>query len=475
MLKRSLLACALLPLWAPAHATPELDALRAEILAMKSQYESRLAELENRLKQAEAQPAPQAAAAPSDRHGQVGAGTSFNPQISVILDGVYFNDNKKGESIELFEHLDGINHSHDHEGHSHAELERGFNLRETELAFSATVDPYFDANMFLAVDSGGGVEVEEAYFDTRSLPAGLKLRGGKFLSGIGYANSQHPHSWEFTDSTLPYRTLLGEHGLMDTGMRLTWLPKTGNVYTLLGMELFQGDEQLIAGAGEELPEDIAGSGFGGLADSKAGPRLTTLYAKIAPDLGDDHALQFGLWGAKGRQLQEVHDHRADDPTAAVHGLEGDAQAWGADLVYKYDAPGAYGQGDFSLVAEYLRANKDLHVAYHQTDAALLGAQRDFTQDGFYIQGVYGFAPRWQAGLRYDVSGLTNELDRGSSVTKWDQSDRWTLALTHRFSEFSLLRFQASTADLSVDGDKERANQFFVQYQHSLGAHGAHGF
>jgi hypothetical protein len=26
----------------------------------------------------------------------------------------------------------------------------------------------------LAVDSGGGVEIEEAYFDTRALPGGLK-------------------------------------------------------------------------------------------------------------------------------------------------------------------------------------------------------------------------------------------------------------------------------------------------------------
>lgn len=474
MLKRSLLACALLPLWSTAHATPELDALRSEIQAMKSHYESRLAELESRLKQAEAQPVP-ATTTTTDRQGQVGSGTSFNPQISVILDGVYFNDNKKGESIELFEHLDGINHSHDHEGHSHAELERGFNLRETEIAFSATVDPYFDASLFLAVDSGGGVEVEEAYFDTRSLPAGLKLRGGKFLSGIGYANSQHPHSWEFTDSTLPYRSLLGEHGLMDTGVRLSWLPKTGRYYTQLGMELFQGNEQVFASAGAALPEDVAGTGFGALADTKSGPRLTTLYAKLAPDLGDDHALQFGLWGAKGRQHQEVHDHRAEEPTAQVNGLQGDSTLWGADLVYKYDAPGAYGQGDFSLAAEYLRANKDLKVAYHQSNAALIGATRDFTQDGFYLQGVYGIAPRWQAGLRYDVTGLTNEVDRGTSTTQWDKSDRWTLALTHRFSEFSLLRFQASRADLSVEGEKERANQFFVQYQHSLGAHGAHGF
>jgi hypothetical protein len=48
-------------------------------------------------------------------------------------------------------------------------------------------------------------------------------------------------------------------------------------------------------------------------------------------------------------------------------------------------------------------------------------------------------------------------------------------VTRRLTEFSLLRLQASTANLYVEGDKERVNQFFLQYQHSLGAHGAHKF
>jgi hypothetical protein len=48
------------------------------------------------------------------------------------------------------------------------------------------------------------------------------MRGGKFLSGIGYLNSQHPHTWDFVDQNLAYGTLLGDHGLMDTGLQLGW-------------------------------------------------------------------------------------------------------------------------------------------------------------------------------------------------------------------------------------------------------------
>lgn len=481
-----LAASLILPGSIPAQAQfnpSELDTLRTELREMKQSYEARLAEMEARLKAAEQQairlerPAP----ADGDRLGQVSSGTAFNPQVSVILDGVYYGDNQNGAGPEKYERIDGINHGHDHEGHGHGVLERGFNLRAGEIAFSASVDPYFDANLMLTVDSGGGVELEEAYFDTRTLPAGLKLRGGKFLSGIGYLNSQHPHTWDFVDQNLPYRTLLGEHGIMDTGVQLNWLPRTGSLYTLLGVELLQGNEQVFATAGEETPTEradgaaLAGGAAGELSGEKAGPRLFTAYAKFAPDLGDNHALQFGLWGARARQHQEVHDHTLEDPASLVDALEGTSTLWGTEWVYKYDAPGAYGQGDLKLTAEYLRERKKLSVAFHE-DGALVGAPRLFTQDGLYLAGVYGFAPNWQLGVRYDVTGLTNKLD-GPSGRLWDKndSDRWTLSLTRHFSEFSRLRLQASTARLWEDDVRDRVHQVFLQYQHSLGAHGAHKF
>ena len=497
MFKRTLLAAALacaFPLSALAASDAELAALRAEfdqkLKEIQSAYEARLKALESR--QAQVAPAPAAAAGErQDKLGQVGSGSRFNPQISVIFDGVYYNDNKKGGGVEAMEHIDGINHSHDHEGHDHAELERGFNLRETEIIFSATVSPYFDATLNLAVDSGGGVEIEEAYFDTRALPGGLKLRGGRFLSGVGYLNSQHPHTWDFVDQNLAYLTLLGDHGLKDTGVQLGWTPKTGNVYTLLGVELLQGNEQVFGTAGVEVPTTRAdgpavGAGNGGtLADKKAGPRLLSAFAKFAPDLGDNHALQIGFWGARANQHQEVHDHTEEDnlgvcnpadPPSCVHALEGKSWLWGTDWVYKFDAPGAYGQGDLKLSAEYIWEQKDLSVAFHENPLMAVGTGRKFTQDGLYLQGVYGFAPNWQAGARYDITGMTNKLD-GPAGRVWERndSDRWTLAVTRRLTEFSLLRLQASTADLWVDEGPQKVNQFFLQYQHSLGAHGAHKF
>lgn len=470
-------------------ADDDLKALRAEIAQMRQAYEKRIAALEDRLKEAETKSKAEPIAAEAAPASQVSAGNAFNPQISLILDGVYYRDNRKGSGPELLEHIDGINHSHDHEGHAHGELERGFNLRETELAFSATVSPHFDANAMLTVSEHGDVELEEAYFDTRTLPYGLAIRGGKFLSGIGYLNAQHPHTWDFVDQNLPYRTLLGDHGLVDTGLRFSWLPKTGNWYTQIGLELLQGKEQTFATSGEDTPSgradglDLAGTAAGNLSSAKSGPRLTTLFAKFGPDLGNNHALQFGGWIARSSQHQEVHDHTEENPGVAcgepggscVHGLEGKGKAWGLDAVYKYDAGGYGGQGNFKFVGEYLRLNKDLKIAFHER-GNLVGQKRDFTQDGVVLQGTYGFLPYWQAGLRYDVTGLTNRLD-GPDGNLWDKnkSDRWTLALTRQIDHFSLLRLQASRANLWVEGERENVNQIFLQYQHSLGAHGAHTF
>jgi hypothetical protein len=480
------------PLTVTAADATEMDELKRMIEAVKADYEQRIELLERRLEAAEdkadvaVETAGTARQAGAERvaPGSSGSGTGFNPQISVVLDGNYYGDSADGEGTELLGMADGISHAHgaghghDH-GHSHGGAEPGFNFRSAELSFTASVDAYFDAAALLAIDGDGEVELEEAWFQTRNLPYGLKVKAGKFLSDIGYANNQHPHSWDFTDQNLAYLNLLGDHGLRDTGVQVTWLPDWEH-YTLFGLEFLQGDQEKLgslADVGGELEAELDAAGLSvddlGLGDEKDGPRLYTAFVKYAPDLGFDHALQLGAWAGISEQHQEIH---GDPEDGNVHSLEGDGWMWGLDAVYKYDGGGAYGKGDLKLQAEYIWQRKDLDVLFHQANQAAIGAERKFTQDGLYLQGIYGFAPRWDIGLRYDVVGLTNKLESGgSTLREWDESDRWTAALSWSPTEFSKIRLQYAKADITIDGESNDFDYFYLQYLLSFGSHGAHKF
>lgn len=415
-----------------------------------------------------------------DSSQAITAGTAFNPQIALILTGDFYNDNARGAGSAIVGEAAGILHgAHFHE-HGHAP-ENGFNLGESELVLAATVDPYFDARFIAAFGGAGEVEIEEAWLQTRLLPAGLKVKAGRFLSAIGYQNSQHPHAWDFSDQNLAYTALLGAHGLQDSGLQLTWLAPAP-FYLLLGAEALQGSGQERFGAVVEA--DAAATAIndpatftGSLPEHEDGPRLATAFAKFGPDLGDTHALQFGLSYARARQFQQVIDPDDTQPDDEYL-LDGDQQLWGLDLVYKFDAAGAGGTGDFRLAAEYLRLEKDMTVtgAGAAVTALLPGAAVSGEQDGWYVQATYGLARRWQLGLRHDATGDTNQLDEGGTIAELASSARTTLALSYLPSEFSRLRLQAAQGEIRDEsGAAIELDQIWLTYTLSLGAHGAHTF
>jgi hypothetical protein len=528
IVRGALCAALFTPVAALAASDAEIAELRSMLNQMKDQYERRIADLEARLERAErtATQAPAASQPPADAlpmaapvvhsappvakpggFGALTSGTAFNPQISVILDGNYYQDGVDGAGATLVGeafipgrqvpiHEEGEESAHVHtadDGHAHGAMENGFNFREAEIAFSATVDPYFDATLYLAIDGDGNGDLEEGYFQTRSLPYGLKIKGGKFLSDFGYINRQHPHEWDFVDQNLPYLNVLGDHGLQDTGLQVTWLPDLP-FYTLLGAEALQGDQEVFGttlGEAEQVELN--------LGETDDGPRLWTAFAKVAPDLGPKHALQLGVSYAHATQHQELYTH--PHPTAAdqapdddhdaglgdehadedhdhllMHetGLAGDADLWGLDLVYKYDGDGAQGHRNFKLQAEYLRSLRDLRVR-SSAHPEQIGSGRDLTTDGLYAQAIYGFAPRWSAGVRYDVLGLTNEVS-GSQNADFGSSDRWTFGVTWDLTEFSRLRAQYAYSNILVsEAERERFDAFYLQFIVSLGAHEAHAF
>jgi hypothetical protein len=472
---------------------PEAErlAVKAELAALRPQapgqapagaqpVEARVAELERRLLDLESElaklraeavrslpgtqsPADPAGLQPADlfggQGGQVTAGNAFNPSISVIPDGVYYNDNRSGAAADIASGAAGFDtHGAESAGHGHGSIERGFNLRELEVTFSGSVDPYFDAWAVLAV-AGGEIEAEEAFVQTRKFIPGLQVKFGKFFSGVGYLNRQHPHQWDFVDQALPYELILGG-SINEVGVQVNWLPSLP-VYTLVGFEALQGENEGIA---QHLGPEAAPF----LLD-RAGPRLFTGFVKVSPDIGYSGGLQFGASLGHSRLHQEQHEE-----DAGTEALEGATTFFGLDTVYRYDSGRQWGVGDVTLQGEYVRRSKDLGVVGLGADP-VAGPLLDFAQDGLYVQGVYGFAPRWTAGFRFDIAGLVNRVDEASVTTGYDSSRRYTANVTFNPTEFSRLRFQYSTGDFAAETGRETYTQVWVQFQMSLGAHGAHKF
>jgi hypothetical protein len=244
--------------------------------------------------------------------------------------------------------------------------------------------------------------------------------------------------------------MFGDEGLSDIGLQLTWLAPTP-FYLLLGTEVLNGNNEQSFHM--EDSESLS---------THDAPRLWTGFVKAGPDLGPNHALMAGLSALVGRhQMVQEADQCAD----------GETMIFGADIVYKYDAKQAHGFGDFVLQGEYFYRDMDL-----DGEGDWAGSTWNAQQDGYYLQSLYGFLPRWRAGLRWEQLGLLNDLKTPEEgrVT-FDATSRLATVLEWKLSEFSLLRAQISHGWYETRDGEENAWEFGLQWQVSFGKHGAHDF
>lgn len=378
------------------------------------------------------------------------AGSTFNPDISLVLQGRYVH--QKEDIAER--HLTGFAAS----GHEHGGG-RGFNLDHSELVFSGNIDPYFRGLATFAI-ADGEVEVEEAWFQTLALGRGFTARGGRFLSGIGYINEQHPHAWDFADQNLMYQALFGEH-LIHDGVQVRWLAPS-DLFLELGAE---------AARGQFFPGSEA-------AGNRNGAGAWAAFAKIGGDVGASHSWRAGInYLAARPRGRESHFEDASE-IEALTGFSGDSKTWIADFVWKWAPEGNPTQRHLKLQAELFQREEEGEL-FCEDNSAEGGACTGLTdayrskQSGWYAQGVFQFMPRWRTGYRYD------RLDSGSASFGANpiphagyKPYRHSIMLDYSPSEFSRFRVQLAQ-DKSMQGITD--NQLVLQYVHSLGAHGAHRF
>src|SRR6266576_1787959 len=152
-----------------------------------------------------------------------GAGASLTQPITIGGGKNYMNISLDGLFALAYSSAADL---HNIEVGDHDPQQRGFNARNTELAFDGAVDPYFEgfANIVFKLDNDNEteVEVEEAFMQTTSLPFNLQLKAGQFFAAFGRLNPVHPHAWEFVDTPLVNGLFLGPDGLRGVGAQTSW-------------------------------------------------------------------------------------------------------------------------------------------------------------------------------------------------------------------------------------------------------------
>src|ERR1051326_7262374 len=201
---------------------------------------------------------------------------------------------------------------------------RGWDFNYGGKSLYSVVDPYFDlfAVIDLAPDAAG---LEEAYFTTRKLPYGLKLKAGKFLASFGRVNEQHEHFWDYANRPLIASALFGEDGLNEIGAQVTWVPPT-SFFLTLGAEVLNGDnEQSFGTSGFSDPGGTVS------VDPIQGPNLYIGFVRSSLDIGEA-AILFGISNAVGttRTNQDFAS-----PGAAGWAVDANTDIVGGDLTVKY--------------------------------------------------------------------------------------------------------------------------------------------
>lgn len=438
------------PLVASANDSSEMEKLRAEIQQMKESYESRIQNLEKRLVQAEgsASNAEASAAKAESAALQAGrapiSGNALNPDISLILSATYANRTQ-----------DSNYHISDFQaGGEIGPGSRSFSLGESELGVYANIDHYFYGGLNLALAPDNSVGVEEAFIQTTALPAGLTLKAGRFFSGIGYINEQHAHTWDFVDNPLAYQAFLGnQYG--DDGIQLKWLAPS-DIFVELGAEY----------------------GRGRIADSEGRDKNGGSSAALFVHTGGDWGVSSSWRGGLSYLRISPQDRSSADLDSlgnfVTNSFSGTSRLWVADFVWKWAPNGNGTSTSFKLQGEYLHRNESGTLNY-DIDATNSAGRYSASQSGWYLQGIYKFLPQWRTGLRYDQLN-SGDVDYGANTgllaNGGEDPRRITWMLDYNPSEFSRIRLQ-----LAHDESRQEAtdNQLFIQYQMSLGAHGAHKY
>jgi hypothetical protein len=313
----------------------------------------------------------------------------------------------------------------------------GFNIQETELRFEADVDPVTRLNLVLSVRpeySGDGtkveekwiIEPEEAFVESIALDA-VTLKGGKLKAAMGKHNLLHTHAFPFVGAPLASAALLGDEGLVDTGISAELLLPSP-WFSELSLQFLRGE-----GENTQFSSPSPSDGVG------------LVHWKNLFDLSGDLTMEAGVSYAQG-----------ENSTA------GQTRLSGADLTFKWRPAEGGRSKSFAWTTEYL--------ARTQTQPAV----DDEQAQGIASWVQYQFARQWAALYRHDTLTMKGSFDPLAFAN--DSQERESVAVVYLPSEFSSFKLEFNQRHGPANANGETVERsVFLQGNFTIGAHPAHAY
>jgi hypothetical protein len=341
-------------------------------------------------------------------------------------------------------------------GH-HDPHKRGFSVQQMELVLAGAVDPYFTAQANI-VGTTEGFELEEAYAESSSLLFGLQAKVGYFLTEFGRTNATHPHVSPWLTRPVVATRFFGGDGTRAGGLRMAWLAPT-EWYNRLTISVQNANDETAASFGGVVDEDDDSVTIAG--------RTRSEIAVHAPD----DLLWLARWQTGvdiDRWTVMVGASALVGPNAT--GPEGRTAIYGVDAVAKWTAPGArHGFPYLQFEGEAMRRHYEA-----DNDPVQTLPSETLTDNGAYLQGVWGFTEGWAVGLRGEKLTGSGDDARADDAARDDRT-RISPLLMWNPTHFSRLRleYDYDHFDHQTSDGENSAHSVWLGLEVLIGAHPAH--
>jgi hypothetical protein len=362
---------------------------------------------------------------------------SLNPEISVV--GLFAAAWYSLNDPVVFAEIDPQN--------------TGVNIQEIEVGFQSVVDPYFRFDSFFPINNEG-IEVEEAYGTTLfSLPLNSQFRVGKMRAKFGRINQIHRHAQNFVTLPIVAGEFLGEH-LNPTSVEANFLVP---VPWYMELSASGGSPDVETPTFQRSPDA-----------NNVGNLLYIFHMANFFEVSDSLGANLGASFATGSNAS---------------GPDERSNLYGVDFFAKYRPLRDNPYQEVSVQSEFM---------WRQAETP----EEELEDYGFYAEGIYRFAKRWNTGVRFDLTDtntpVTGEDGGDEELLSADSADlvsnrtinpgetlglqgrayRISPMLTFNPSEFSRVRLEYDYLNQSY-GPIQHA--VFLQFQFAIGAHGAHPY